>query len=250
MSTLFISDLHLSAERPALNALFLAFLHRYPRSGDALYILGDLFEVWLGDDAGLEDQREIVNALRAVADGGTQLFFMHGNRDFLIGANFAAATGCRILDEPALVTLGDETVLLMHGDSLCTDDVEYQAFKARVRQPAFMQQFLALPIEQRRAIAQSYRAESAQSTRRKPMEIMDVNAVAVTDTMRTHGVRRLIHGHTHRQAIHDLALDGNGDGQSAQRMVLGDWDNTGCVLVHDEQGYRMENFDIAGLERV
>jgi UDP-2,3-diacylglucosamine hydrolase len=243
MATLFISDLHLSADRPALNTLFLAFLRHYPRRGDTLYILGDLFEAWLGDDAGLQDQHEIVAALRALSDGGTQIRFMHGNRDFLVGADFERATGCRILAEPALVAPGGETALLMHGDSLCTDDVEYQAFKARVRQPAFIQQFLALPVAQRRAIAQGYRAESAKSTRRKPMEIMDVNADAVANTLREHGVRRLIHGHTHRQAIHELLIDD----QPAQRIVLGDWDDTGCVLVHDELGYRMENFDLAAL---
>ena len=239
MASLFISDLHLSAGRPELNGLFLSFLRHRVRSEDSLYILGDLFEAWLGDDSATEDQLTAIEALRAVSAAGTPLFFMHGNRDFLAGAGFEQMTGCRILPEPTVITLSGEPVLLMHGDSLCTDDVEYQAYKARVRQPAFLQQFLALPLEQRRAIAQSYRAESAKSTRRKPMEIMDVNAEAVMDAMRAQGVKRLIHGHTHRQAMHDFTLDG----AAAQRIVLGDWDDTGCVLTHDESGYRMENFD-------
>lgn len=242
MATLFISDLHLSPARPGLEALLQAFIRRYPRPGDALYILGDLFEVWLGDDAAGDDQRAALAYLRELADAGTAIFFMHGNRDFLAGSGFEEMSGCRILAEPAIVTLSGEPVLLMHGDSLCTDDVEYQAFKARVRQSAFQAQFLALPVAQRQAIARSYRAESESATRRKPMEIMDVNQQAVEATMRAQGVKRLIHGHTHRQAIHDFALDG----APAQRIVLGDWHDTGCVLVHEEDaGYRMENFDLA-----
>lgn len=244
MATLFISDLHLSASRAGLADLFVAFLERRVRPTDTLYILGDLFEVWLGDDAATGDQRRTMAALRARADSGTRIMFIHGNRDFLAGKGFEEESGCRILPDASIIRLGDEPVLIMHGDSLCTDDVEYQAFKAKVRQPALQAQFLALPIEQRQAIAQSYRAESAKSTRRKPMEIMDVNAQAVAETMRAQGVTRLIHGHTHRQAIHDLTLDG----APAQRIVLGDWDETGCVLTHDESGYRMENFGLASLQ--
>jgi UDP-2,3-diacylglucosamine hydrolase len=239
MATLFISDLHLSAGRPELTELFSGFLVQRVRPADTLYILGDLFEVWLGDDAATADQQAAMAMLRARADSGTQLFFMHGNRDFLARERFEAASGCRILPEPTVIRLADEPVLLMHGDSLCTDDLEYQAFKAKVRQPVVQAQFLALPVEQRQAIAQTYRAESAKSTRRKPSEIMDVNAEAVAETMRAQGVTRLIHGHTHRQAVHDFTLDG----QAAQRIVLGDWDATGCVLIHDENGYRLENFD-------
>lgn len=244
MATLFISDLHLSASRAGLADLFETFLERRVRPADTLYILGDLFEVWLGDDAASADQQQAMAALRARADSGTSIFFIHGNRDFLAGKGFEEASGCRILPDGSIIRLGDEPVLIMHGDSLCTDDVEYQAFKAKVRNPAFQAQFLALPVEQRVAIAQSYRAESAKSTRRKPMDIMDVNAQAVAETMRAQGVTRLIHGHTHRQAIHDFTLDGS----PAQRIVLGDWDETGCVLTHDENGYRMENFDLADLK--
>lgn len=239
MATLFISDLHLAAERRGLIEFFEAFLETRVSPGDTLYILGDLFEVWYGDDAATADQRRVQAAMRARADTGTEVRVMHGNRDFLMGAAFAEATGCRLIPDPSVIYLGDEPILLMHGDSLCTDDVEYQAFKARVREPAFQAQFLAMPVAQRRAIAQSYRAESAKNVRRKPMDIMDVNAGAVIDTMREHGVRRLIHGHTHRQAIHELSIDG----KRAERIVLGDWDEIGCVLVHDGQDLRLENFD-------
>ncbi|MDR2876562.1 MAG: UDP-2,3-diacylglucosamine diphosphatase [Chromatiales bacterium] len=240
MATLFISDLHLSPARPELLALLQTFIRRYPRPGDSLYILGDLFEVWLGDDAADDSQRAAMSTLHALADAGTAIFFIHGNRDFLAGSNFEELSGCQLLSEPAVITLSGEPVLLMHGDSLCTDDVEYQAFKARVRQPEIQAQFLALPVAQRQAIARGYRAESESATRRKPMEIMDVNQQAVETAMRAAGVHRLIHGHTHRQAIHEFMLDG----ARAERIVLGDWHDTGCVLMHDEvSGWRMENFE-------
>ena len=232
------------AATPGIADLYIAFLRRRAGSGDTLYVLGDLFEAWLGDDAASEEDRRVMEAMRATADAATRILFMHGNRDFLAGEGLEAMTGCRILPESVVVSLHGEPVLLMHGDSLCTDDHEYISYKARVRQPAFMKQFLALPIAQRQAIAESFRAESARSTRRKPMDIMDVNLGAVEETMRSNGVRRMIHGHTHRQAIHDLSLDGS----PAQRIVLGDWHDTGCVLTVDEAGYRLENFTLKDLE--
>lgn len=244
MANLFVSDLHLSTATPALADLYVGFLRQRVHPGDTLYVLGDLFEAWLGDDAATAEDRRVMDAMRAASDAGAHLFFMHGNRDFLAGEGFEAMTGCRILQEPTVVSLRGESVLLMHGDSLCTDDHEYMSYKARVRQPAFMKQFLALPIAQRQAIAESFRAESARSTRRKPMEIMDVNPGTVEETMRSVGVHRMIHGHTHRQAIHDFMLDG----APAQRIVLGDWHETGCVLTVDEDGYRLENFTLAELQ--
>jgi len=238
MSSLFISDLHLCAERPAITEIFLGFLRDRVRPRDTLYILGDLFEVWLGDDALSDDQRVIVKAIRATALGGMPVYFMHGNRDFLAGEVFASMAGCRLLAEPVTIPLGGQPVLLMHGDVLCTDDHDYQAFRARVRNPAFIKQFLSLPIDQRIALAGQARMASGQAMQQKTMEIMDVNERAVEETMRRHGVRRLIHGHTHRQAMHEFTLDGD----IAHRIVLGDWYRNGSVLIHDDGGFRMENF--------
>lgn len=239
MATLFISDLHLDTERPQITALFQAFLEKRVQPGDTLYILGDLFEVWLGDDAASPEQQSLLRLMRATSLRGARMYFMHGNRDFLAGATFETMSGCRILPDPSVIYLDDEPVLLMHGDTLCTDDVEYQAWRARVRQPAFLNQFLSMPVEERRKVAEHYRAESERATSSKSMEIMDANQGAIDAAMREHGVLRMIHGHTHRQATHDFDLDG----ATAQRIVLGDWYRTGSVLIHDDGRYRLENFD-------
>lgn len=239
MATLFISDLHLYAEKPAIAKLFLDFMGSRATAEDTLYILGDLFEAWLGDDAISDDQRPIIEAIHRTSARGTPVFFMHGNRDFLTGKDFAAMAGCQILADPTSIRLGGEPVLLMHGDTLCIDDREYQAFRAQVRHPAFIQYFLSLPIEKRRALAMEVRSESERSIHQKSMEIMDVNQQAVEATMRRHGVRHLIHGHTHRQAMHQFQLDG----EDAHRIVLGDWHRNGSVLIHDDEGFRLENFD-------
>jgi UDP-2,3-diacylglucosamine hydrolase len=243
VSVSFISDLHLCAERPGMTALLRAFLQHRLNSGDTLYILGDLFEAWLGDDAALPEQRPVLEALHAAAGRGITLFFMHGNRDFLAGAGFAAQSGCRLLADPAIIELGGERVLLMHGDTLCTDDREYQAYRARVRQPEFRDHVLSLTLEERIALAEHHRGESTRLSRDKPPAIMDVNPEAVMEAMRAHGVRRLIHGHTHRQAIHDFLLDG----APAQRLVLGDWYRTGCVLEYASGRFLMNNFDLDDL---
>ncbi len=239
MACLFISDLHLSAERPAMTALFETFMTRRVSPGDALYVLGDLFEVWLGDDAASPDQLTALKMMRAAALRGIRIYFMHGNRDFLAGAAFETMSGCRILPDPTVIHLGDEPVLLMHGDTLCTDDVDYQAWRLKVRQPAFMNQFLLMKVEERMKIAEHYRAESERITRDKPMAIMDASQAAIESAMRAHGVRRMIHGHTHRQAIHDFTLDG----APAQRIVLGDWYRTGSALTFDQGKYELENFN-------
>jgi UDP-2,3-diacylglucosamine hydrolase len=239
MASLFISDLHLSAERPVMSALFAAFLRDRVRPGDSLYILGDLFEAWLGDDAASPDQLAIMKLMRAAAARGTGMFFMHGNRDFLAGAAFETMSGCRILPDPSVTDLGGEPVLLMHGDTLCTDDHDYQAWRRQVRQPAFMNRFLAMPVEERRQVAEHYRAESERITQNKPMAIMDANQAAIEAAMREHHVRCMIHGHTHRQAIHDFELDG----APARRIVLGDWYRTGSALTFDQDGFRLENFE-------
>ena len=237
MTTLFISDLHLEPTRPAITALFLDFLERRARRAEALYILGDLFEAWIGDDDDAEPGGTVATALRTLTDQGIPTYFLHGNRDFLLGERFAAASGIQLLPESVVIELAGESVLLLHGDTLCTDDVEYQAFRAQVRDPVWRARTLALPLAQRRALAGQLRETSRRATRQKAADITDVNPTAVDRALRAHGVRRLIHGHTHRPAIHDWTLDG----QSARRAVLGDWHDQGSVLVCDAAGWRLES---------
>jgi len=235
-TTLFISDLHLSHERPALAALFLNFLHGRAPQAEALYILGDLFEVWLGDDAIHPAYQPILAALRALTDGGVPVYVMHGNRDFLLATGFEQASGCRLIADPALIELNGERTLLMHGDVLCTDDVEYQQFRAHVRNSDTQRHFLGLAIEQRIAMAKQFRDASRERTSQKAEAIMDVNQDAVAAALRAHGVHQLIHGHTHRPAIHEFELDG----RPARRIVLGDWYEQGSVLTCDAAGCRLE----------
>ena len=240
-TTLFISDLHLCGARPAITRLFLDFLQRRARHADALYILGDLFEYWIGDEAVEQDEfRPMIEGLRQLTAGGTPVFVMHGNRDFLIADGFEKATGCRLLVDPTRLDLHGTPTLLMHGDSLCTDDVEYMKFRAQVRNPAVQRQFLTKPIAEREAIVRSYREFSKISTATKKPEIMDVNQDAVETVMREHNVHRLIHGHTHRPKEHVFTLDD----QPARRMVLGDWYEQGSVLSVDAQGWRLEGLSL------
>lgn len=219
MATLFISDLHLDETRPQIVAEFERFLREDARGADTLYILGDLFESWIGDDDDSDLAQSAASALRRLADSGVPIFFMHGNRDFLLGDAYARRSGMKLLADPQIIDLDDERTLIMHGDTLCTDDLEYLKFRALVRDPAWQRQFLAKPLDERRAFAARARAESRSHTATAKPEIMDVNADAVAAALRTHGVRRLIHGHTHRPATHHFELDG----QSAERIVLGDW---------------------------
>ena len=243
MTTLFIADLHLEPACPARTALLLAFLQQQARSADALYILGDLFEAWIGDDDDAEPGPTVAAALRTLTEGGVPVFFLHGNRDFLLGERFAAAAGLRLLPESGVIDLAGELVLLLHGDTLCIDDQDYQAFRAQVRNPVWQAQMLALPLTQRRALAGQLRETSRQATGQKAAEIMDVNQAEVERIMRWRGVQRLIHGHTHRPAIHD----GHLDGQPAQRAVLGDWrDDQGSVLRCDGSGWRLEPLTLSG----
>jgi UDP-2,3-diacylglucosamine hydrolase len=224
--TLLISDLHLSDERPEITALFSLFLQNDAAKARALYILGDLFEVWLGDDAVLPAYRPVMDGIRALTAGGVPVYVMHGNRDFLIGEGFVKLSGCRLLEDPTVIELDGKRTLLMHGDTLCTDDAEYQRFRAQVRNPDTQRQFLALPVNERIAVAKHYRRESRERSRSKAEEIMDVNQGAVMDIMRRHEVYQLIHGHTHRPAVHSFTLDNH----SAQRIVLGDWYEQGSIL--------------------
>lgn len=227
MSTLFIADLHLDQARPQITALFESYLASdEARSAGALYILGDLVEAWVGDDDDAELPTRIATATRALRDAGVPVYFMVGNRDFLLGQAFADRAGMTLLDDGTVHEIEGVSTLLMHGDVLCTDDVEYQAVRAQVRTEAWKQQILAMPLDARRAFAAQARSDSKSRTGRIDETIMDVNQGAVEDAMRGAHVRRLVHGHTHRPAIHDLTLDGT----PSQRIVLGDWYDHGSVL--------------------
>jgi len=216
---LLISDLHLAEQRPGSLELFLRFTaERAPRA-EALYILGDLFDAWIGDDAATPLAEQVTGALSALSDRGTRVFLMHGNRDFLLGETFARASGASLIADPWVADLCGFPTLLMHGDSLCTDDHAYQAFRRQVREPGFVAAFLAKPVAERLAIAAEYRRRSGEANSLKPADIMDVNSQAVDRQLREHGVTRLIHGHTHRPADHTLLTDG----RSAQRIVLAQW---------------------------
>lgn len=219
MSILFISDLHLDESRPQLVDAFEELLATQAKNVDALYILGDLFESYIGDDDDAALNARVARATRTLRDAGVPVFFMHGNRDFLLGPDCAARAGMTLLEDPAVIELTGERVLLMHGDTLCTDDVEYLKFRTLVRDPNWQRAFLAKPLAERRAFAAQARGESRRHTANAKPEIMDVNQIAVEATMRTHGVRRLIHGHTHRPATHRFDVDG----MKAERIVLGDW---------------------------
>lgn len=237
MATLFISDLHLAGERPALSEAFCAFLRGPAAAAEALYILGDLFEVWLGDDLVPPDYQAALTAMRELSDAGVPLYVMHGNRDFLLGERFAELSGARLLPDPTRIDLYGTPTLLMHGDTLCIDDVPYQQFRAMVRDPRWQAEFLAKPPEARIALAREARAASMEATAQKHAEIMDVNPESVLETLRTHGVQHLIHGHTHRPAVHEFELDG----QPARRIVLGDWYEQGSVLVCEPDGCQLQS---------
>ena len=226
MATLFIADLHLQTEEPAITAGFLRFLHGEARQADALYILGDLFEAWIGDDDPNPLHRQIAAALKALAESGVPCYFLHGNRDFLVGQRFARESAMTLLPEEKLLDLYGRKVLIMHGDTLCTDDPGYLAFRAKVHTPWIQKLFLALPLFIRRRIAQKMRDDSKAANSSKSMEIMDVNAQAVVEVMEKHHVQWLIHGHTHRPDIH--TLDANGE--TAHRVVLGAWHTQGSMV--------------------
>lgn len=240
MSVLFISDLHLEAERPDITRAFLHFLSTRARSAQALYILGDFFEAWIGDDGMDEFQHSIARALRELSDSGTRIYLMHGNRDFLIGKAFCREAGCTLLRDPSLIDLGGEKILLMHGDSLCTLDVAYMKLRRWLRNPLTLFILRNLPLATRHKLARKLRKESRAQTRMKASEIVDVTPAEVEKIMRDKGVRILIHGHTHRPAVHELEIDG----RPARRIVLGDWDRQGWALEADEQGMQQAPFPL------
>jgi len=234
--TLFISDLHLSPERPALAAALAAFCRGPARDAAALYVLGDLFDAWIGDDQLREPlAAATAAALRAVGAAGVPVSLMRGNRDLLLGARFAAAAGATLLPDGIVVELGGRPTLLLHGDELCTDDDAYQRFRAWAREPARQRRFLALPYLLRRAAVAWMRRRSRQETATKTQVMMDVNPDAVAAALRTHGVTRMIHGHTHRPARHELVVDG----RPCERWVLPDWHDRACYLEVDAAGARL-----------
>lgn len=242
MTQMFISDLHLDESRPDITNGFFDFMAAQAVFADALYVLGDLFEVWLGDDHQSVFNNSVIEAFAAYKG---ELYFMHGNRDFLLGQKFCAATGGKLLPDPIVIDCHGRPVLLMHGDSLCTDDVEYMAARKQLRDPAFQTDFLAKSLPERAAFAASARNKSQQHSRETAMDIMDVNQQEVTRHMAEHGVDLLIHGHTHRPQIHNLRLDMSASqNPSGQRIVLGNWDQNGWVLRYDSDGYELKTFPL------
>lgn len=238
---LLISDLHLQEERPDITRAFLDLLDGRARHAQALYILGDFFEAWIGDDAMTPFQQSVCHAMRRLSDSGTALYLMHGNRDFLIGQAFCDAAGCRLLQDPCVIELGGEQVLLMHGDTLCTRDLAYMKMRRLLRNPLSLWVLRHLPLSARYKLARKLRSESRTQTRMKSTEIVDVTPEEVPKVMAAHGVRTLVHGHTHRPAIHKLVVDG----QPARRIVLGDWDRRGWALQVDKHGFQLAPFEFS-----
>lgn len=235
MAALFISDLHLDAAHPAITEQFLSFLRADAAAADALYILGDLFESWIGDDAVDTAQSAVVGALRALGDGGVPCFVMRGNRDFLFGERFEAASGAVLIEDPIVLTLYGRRVLVMHGDALCTDDRAYQRLRATVRDPEWQRRFLELKADDRRALAGAARAGSRAHTAAIEYAIADVNSGSVAAALRAADADILLHGHTHRPAVHRFEVDG----RARTRIVLGDWYRQGSVLRWDRSGYEL-----------
>jgi UDP-2,3-diacylglucosamine hydrolase len=235
--TLFISDLHIDAARPAINEQFLSFLRAEAKNAAALYILGDLFESWIGDDAPDAAQAAAIAGLRELTERGVPCFVMHGNRDFLLSQQFCAASGAQLLADPLIITLYGEPVLVMHGDALCTDDRAYQRLRATVRDADWQRRFLALSIQARQALAGAARAGSQAHTAAMENAITDVNADSVEMAFRAAGTSTMLHGHTHRPAIHAL----NVDGRPRTRIVLGDWYDQGSVLRWDHNGPELQS---------
>lgn len=237
--TLFISDLHLSSSYPQIVSIFLQFLTNQGRQADALYILGDLFEYWVGDDESSELADTIKKALKQLVDNGTPVFFIHGNRDFLLGKTFAQATGCQLLPDPCKIELYGKPALLMHGDTLCTEDVKYLKFRKYARNPCLQFLFRHLPLSLRQKLADEVRKRSHLHVSNTKHQIMDVTPATVAKTMLQHEVKLLIHGHTHRPNIHPLILHEH----AAYRIVLDAWHEHGNMLVYDENHhFELSNF--------
>lgn len=223
--TLFVSDLHLDPKRPHIIAAFCRFLNEQSNV-DALYILGDLFEYWIGDDDPATGLESVISSLHKFSSTGTLLYFIHGNRDFLIGKRFAKETQCKILSEETVIDLYGTPTLIMHGDTLCTDDIAYQKYRKKAHNPIIQKTVLMLSVKLRLKIADGLRKKSKSAIQEKPEEIMDVNQQAVEQVMQKHNVLQLIHGHTHRPAEHEFTIND----ATYKRVVLGDWYEHGSVL--------------------
>ena len=240
MKPRFISDIHLSDKHPELTQAFFTFLNESKEACTHLYILGDLFEAWIGDDDTTPLAQEVKSALRAFTDNGPATFFIHGNRDFLIGKTFAKETGITILPDPYTLTINDQKVVISHGDFLCTDDVDYITFRNQVRSDEWQSAFLNKTIAEREEIAESMRDESQEATAEKSTAITDVNAAAVNNFLHEHTPDLFIHGHTHRPNIHNIELDNI----AAKRIVLGDWGATGWYLALNSNNIDLQEFNI------
>lgn len=234
MSALFISDLHLSPDRPELTRLVTGFLLNQPPV-ESLYILGDIFNTWLGDDLILPEYQPFIAALQQVQRQGTQLYLMVGNRDFMLGKDFAAEVGAELLADPVVHYFAETPVLLMHGDSLCTDDISYQRYRKVVRNRVLQWCFLKLPLRFRQNISDQIKAKSKTQKSSKSFAIMDVNQDAVEATMHAHRVNIMIHGHTHRPAIHAF----QSRGQTLRRIVMGDWHDAPSLLLFADNAFRL-----------
>lgn len=238
MAQYFIADLHLQQSRPLMTCGFVNFITKL-NDADALYIVGDLFEVWVGDDYSDECTQSVISTLKKLNNQGTALYFMHGNRDFLLGETFCQQTGGKLLDEPHLLEL-DEPALLLHGDSLCTKDVAYMQMRTLLRNPQFQQQMLAKPIEERLQLATKIRGESQAGNQLKADDIMDVTQEAVDELMDKYNVNTIIHGHTHRPNRHKWEHNQ----QTRERIVLGDWqDNLGWMLSYENGVFEQNSFE-------
>jgi UDP-2,3-diacylglucosamine hydrolase len=237
VAALFISDLHIDASRPAITQQFLRFLEGEAAHADALYILGDLFESWIGDDAPDQAQSAAIAGIHALTSHGVPCFVMHGNRDFLLAEAFCRASGAELLPDPLIITLYGEPVLVMHGDALCTDDRAYQQLRATVRDAEWQRRFLGLSVAARRTLAGAARTGSQAHTAAIDYAIADVNGDSVAIALRSAGTATLLHGHTHRPAIHALQVDG----RACTRIVLGDWYDQGSVLRWDQHGPELKS---------
>lgn len=236
MAILFISDIHLSPQRPAVTRAFLRFLEQHASMAEALYILGDLFEVWIGDDDNSPLSLQIQSAFKALTQRGVPLYIQHGNRDFLLGRKFARATGATLLGDEYLVQYREQSALVMHGDTLCLDDHDYMRFRCKVRNPLAKFALSLLPLGRRLKLATGWRAKSKAANANKPSAIMDVNAGAVDAVMDKYQVDTLIHGHTHRPQRHTV--------KGGERIVLGDWHDKGWMIIWHKEGFTLESFDI------
>lgn len=236
---LFISDLHLAPERPDIIQLYIRFLDDKATQASQLYILGDFVEYWLGDDDEARGLDDVFQKMRQLANNGLKIYLMHGNRDFLMGQRLAERCGCILIDDPYLAQINGHTVLLMHGDTLCTDDIEYQKLRLMLRNPQWQADFLAKPLVERVMMAKALRERSQQETKSKSEEIMDVNKDAVEQAFNSHQVNLLIHGHTHRPNIHHLKINDN----QVTRIVLGDWYKKGSYLAfNNAEDYSLNDY--------